>query len=77
MNEGPNTNGSQFFITAVKTAWLDGRYVVFGKVLSGMNVVRAIENSRTDIDDKPIKDAVIVNCGSLPVPEPFPVDTEE
>lgn len=63
-NSGPNTNGSQFFITTVPTPHLDGKHVVFGKVIQGMGVVRGIEATQTE-NDRPVKDVVIVNCGEV------------
>lgn len=75
-NAGKDTNGSQFFITVKKTEWLDGRHVVFGKVLEGMKVVRKIEKTKTAAQDKPVKTVVIVDSGSLPVEESFTVPKE-
>merc|ERR1712038_1615199 len=75
-NAGKDTNGSQFFITVKKTSWLDGRHVVFGKVVQGMDVVRAVEKNPTDGRDKPNKDVVIVDCGGEEVAEPFAVAKE-
>ena len=47
-NSGPNTNGSQFYITLVETPWLDGVHVVFGKVVEGIEVVKLLENQGSD-----------------------------
>ena len=52
-NAGPNTGGSQFFLTTVLTPWLDGRHAVFGEVAKGMEVVRAIESTETLSGDRP------------------------
>jgi peptidyl-prolyl cis-trans isomerase A (cyclophilin A) len=58
-NAGPNTGGSQFFITLVPTDWLDGRHAVFGKVVEGMDVVRAIGKVRTGAQDRPTENVVM------------------
>lgn len=63
-NAGPNTNGSQFFITSAKTSWLDGKHVVFGKVVEGMDVVRKLEAMGSQ-SGKTSKKIVITDCGEM------------
>lgn len=64
-NSGPNTNGSQFFITTVATPWLDGKHTVFGRVTKGFEVIKEIENSKVNKYDKPFDDIKIINIDVL------------
>ncbi|XP_069125099.1 peptidyl-prolyl cis-trans isomerase-like [Argopecten irradians] len=63
-NAGPNTNGSQFFLCTVKTSWLDGKHVVFGSVVEGMDVVKNIEKYGSQ-SGKTSQKIVIADCGQL------------
>ncbi|KAJ1969995.1 hypothetical protein H4R34_006112 [Dimargaris verticillata] len=63
-NAGPNTNGSQFFICTAKTSWLDGKHVVFGQVIDGMDVIKKVESYGSD-SGKTKGKIIIADCGEL------------
>ncbi|KAK6240778.1 hypothetical protein SCA6_006167 [Theobroma cacao] len=65
-NTGPDSNGSQFFITTVKASWLDGEHVVFGKVIQGMDIVYMIEGGAGTYSGKPRKKVIIADSGEIP-----------
>ncbi|OJT06804.1 Peptidyl-prolyl cis-trans isomerase D [Trametes pubescens] len=69
-NAGANTNGSQFFITCNATPHLDNKHVVFGEVLRGKSIVRAVENTETASGDVPVEPCVIADCGEISPDDP-------
>jgi peptidyl-prolyl isomerase D len=68
-NAGPNTNGSQFFLTTVPTPHLNGKHVVFGRVIRGKGVVRRVERTPTAAQDSPVQPVTIVDCGEISMEE--------
>lgn len=61
-NSGPNTNGSQFFVTLAPTPWLDGKHTIFGRVHSGMKIIKQLGSVPTDGTDRPVTEIKILNA---------------
>ena len=76
-NSGPNTNGSQFFVTFKPTAWLDGKHTVFGRVIKGYEVCEKAEGTETKGSDVPVQQITIVDCGELEGDEKVKADDVE
>lgn len=76
-NSGPDTNGSQFFITYKATSWLDGKHTVFGRVINGYDICALAEKVKTGAQDKPLQTIRIVDCGELPAEEKLTADNAD
>ena len=74
-NSGPGTNGSQFFLCTVKTDWLDGKHVVFGKVVKGMPIVKTIESYGSQ-EGKTSKEVKVAACGQIAADDPTFMDKD-
>jgi len=68
-NAGPDTNGSQFFLTLAPTPWLDGKHTIFGRVKTGLGVVRRMGMVKTDADDRPAEALKILRARVVDDPE--------
>ena len=64
-NDGKNKNNSKFIITLKYIPWFDGKHVVFGQIIKGLEILNQIEDIETDNDDKPLKKIMIINCGEI------------
>ncbi len=76
-NAGPNTGGSQFFITLTATPWLDGKHAVFGKVIEGLDVIRRIGALKTGSGDRPLEDVVMTTVRLAAAGDDVEVETAE
>lgn len=70
------SNGSQFYITTVQTPWLNGKHTIFGKTVSGQDIVHMIERVKTDTDDIPLQPVILQACGDKPIDKPYVISDD-